>query len=183
MVAVGGDPFDVAKEKVAETFHLGQPLPPQGLDPALALKILPCLFVVRHGLRAQVEPSAGVELPVAEQLRLPAVLAVTPKLARDQPAAFSQRPQGFAIEALKSILANTALSFQFEMERGQLQYVSNLELCHRRTGFEDYQEPSSNALQAFFMVAGLSVPIHFARAVMATASCAPSSSSASFIKA
>jgi hypothetical protein len=51
-----------------------------------------------------------------------------------------------AIEALKSILANTALSFQFEMERGQLQYVSNLELCHRRTGFEDYQEPQRKRL-------------------------------------
>jgi hypothetical protein len=43
-----------------------------------------------------------------------------------------------AIEALKSVLANTALSFPFALERGQLQYVNNLELCHRRTGFEDY---------------------------------------------
>jgi hypothetical protein len=51
--------------------------------PAVALKILPCLFRVRDGLRSQVEPAAGVELAIAEQLRLPAVLAVTPKLARD----------------------------------------------------------------------------------------------------
>ena len=34
MVAVGGDPVNVAEEKVAETFHLRQPLPPQRLDPA-----------------------------------------------------------------------------------------------------------------------------------------------------
>jgi alpha-ketoglutarate-dependent taurine dioxygenase len=51
-----------------------------------------------------------------------------------------------AIEALKRVLANTALSFRFEFERGQLQYVNNLELCHRRTGFEDYQEPQRKRL-------------------------------------
>ena len=51
-----------------------------------------------------------------------------------------------AIEALKSVLANTALSFPFAFERGQLQYVNNLELCHRRTGFEDYLEPQRKRL-------------------------------------
>jgi len=51
-----------------------------------------------------------------------------------------------AIEALKSVLANTALSFQFTFERGQIQYVNNLELCHRRTGFEDYPEPQRKRL-------------------------------------
>ena len=51
-----------------------------------------------------------------------------------------------AIEALKSVLANTALSFPFVIERGQLQYVNNLELGHRRTGFEDYQEPQRKRL-------------------------------------
>ena len=34
MVAIGGDPLDVVEEKVAEPFHLRQPLPPQRVDPA-----------------------------------------------------------------------------------------------------------------------------------------------------
>ena len=51
--------------------------------PTLALQIPPCLFGVFDGLRPQIEPPPGVELAIAEQLRLSAVLAVTPKLARD----------------------------------------------------------------------------------------------------
>jgi len=47
---------------------------------------------------------------------------------------------------LKRVLANTALSFRFEFERGQIQYVNNLELCHRRTGFDDYEEPQRKRL-------------------------------------
>jgi hypothetical protein len=34
MIAVGGDPFDVAEEEVAQPVHLGQALPAQGLNPA-----------------------------------------------------------------------------------------------------------------------------------------------------
>jgi hypothetical protein len=33
MVAIGGDPLDVAEEKVAEPFHLRQPLPPPDSAP------------------------------------------------------------------------------------------------------------------------------------------------------
>jgi hypothetical protein len=51
-----------------------------------------------------------------------------------------------AIEALKSVLTNTALSFPFAIERGQLQYVNNLELCQRRTDFEDHQETQRKRL-------------------------------------
>lgn len=51
-----------------------------------------------------------------------------------------------AIEALKNVLANTVLSFPFVFERGQLQYVNNRELGHRRTGFEDYEQPQRKRL-------------------------------------
>src|SRR5829696_1896360 len=34
VIAVRGDALDVAEQEVAEAFHLGQPLPAQGLDPA-----------------------------------------------------------------------------------------------------------------------------------------------------
>ena len=54
---------------------------------------------------------------------------------------------GFAaIERLKQVLANASLSFRFDMQRGQLQYVNNLELCHRRTRFEDHPEPERKRL-------------------------------------
>jgi alpha-ketoglutarate-dependent taurine dioxygenase len=45
-----------------------------------------------------------------------------------------------AIDCLRTVLDDRALSFEFVMERGQLQFVNNLELCHRRTGFDDYAE-------------------------------------------
>jgi len=61
--------------------------------PALTLQILLCLFGVPDGLRPQIEPSAGVEAAIAEQLRLPAVLAVTTKLAGDLTAVLPQRPE------------------------------------------------------------------------------------------
>ena len=32
------------------------------------------------------------------------------------------------------------------MERGQIQYVNNLETGHRRTAFEDYPEPANKRL-------------------------------------
>ena len=32
------------------------------------------------------------------------------------------------------------------MERGQIQYVNNLETAHRRTTFEDYSEPEKKRL-------------------------------------
>lgn len=51
-----------------------------------------------------------------------------------------------AIETLRSIFADEALRFDFVMERGQIQYVNNLETCHRRTTFEDYAEPQKKRL-------------------------------------
>ncbi len=51
-----------------------------------------------------------------------------------------------AIETLRSIFADEALRFDFVMERGQIQYVNNLETCHRRTTFEDYTEPQKKRL-------------------------------------
>jgi hypothetical protein len=51
-----------------------------------------------------------------------------------------------AIEALKNVMADTALSFPFTFERGQLQYVNNCELGHRRTRFEDCEEPERKRL-------------------------------------
>jgi len=35
MVAVGGDPFDVCEEELAQPVHFGKPLPPQRVDPAI----------------------------------------------------------------------------------------------------------------------------------------------------
>ncbi len=48
--------------------------------------------------------------------------------------------------ALKSLFADEALSVDFVMERGQIQYVNNLETCHRRTTFEDFAEPERKRL-------------------------------------
>jgi hypothetical protein len=81
------------------TLMFADALTTTSLTPApsnVTLKIPSCLFRMRDSLRSQIEPAAGVELAIAEQLRLPAVLAVTPKLARDRPAVLAQRPQGLA---------------------------------------------------------------------------------------
>ena len=51
-----------------------------------------------------------------------------------------------AIKTLRSIFTDDALSFDFVMERGQIQYVNNLETCHRRTTFEDFDEPQKKRL-------------------------------------
>ncbi len=47
-----------------------------------------------------------------------------------------------AFAALKEVFAKTELTFNFTLERGQLQYANNRELCHRRTGFEDFEDPA-----------------------------------------
>jgi alpha-ketoglutarate-dependent taurine dioxygenase len=46
-----------------------------------------------------------------------------------------------AFAALKEVFAKPELTFNFTLERGQLQYANNRELCHRRTGFEDFEDP------------------------------------------
>jgi len=51
-----------------------------------------------------------------------------------------------AIDTVKKLFANEALRFDFIMERGQIQYVNNLETGHRRTAFEDYAEPQQKRL-------------------------------------
>ncbi len=51
-----------------------------------------------------------------------------------------------AITTLKNLFADEALCMDFVMERGQIQYVNNLETCHRRTMFEDYAEPEKKRL-------------------------------------
>jgi hypothetical protein len=51
-----------------------------------------------------------------------------------------------AINALRNIFTREALRFDFVMERGQIQFVNNLEIGHRRTTFEDYAEPHKKRL-------------------------------------
>ena len=51
-----------------------------------------------------------------------------------------------AIETLRRVFENEALRFDFVMERGQIQFVNNLELCHRRTTFVDHAEPQNKRL-------------------------------------
>jgi hypothetical protein len=51
-----------------------------------------------------------------------------------------------AMETLRGIFTNEALRFDFVMERGQIQYVNNLEIGHRRTTFEDHPEPHKKRL-------------------------------------
>ena len=51
-----------------------------------------------------------------------------------------------AIAALKEVFAKSALTFDFVLERGQMQFANNRELCHRRTGFEDFDEPAKKRL-------------------------------------
>ncbi|MDB5810845.1 MAG: hypothetical protein JWN94_2967 [Betaproteobacteria bacterium] len=51
-----------------------------------------------------------------------------------------------AIETLTRVFTNESLRFDFVMERGQIQFVNNLELCHRRTTFVDHAEPHNKRL-------------------------------------
>ena len=51
-------------------------------------------------------------------------------------------PAASAIEALREVFGDASLSHSFTMERGQMEFVNNLETCHRRTGFVDFEEPS-----------------------------------------
>ena len=51
-----------------------------------------------------------------------------------------------AMAALADVFADASLTFDFAMERGQMQFVNNRELCHRRTAFEDYEDPSQKRL-------------------------------------
>jgi len=51
-----------------------------------------------------------------------------------------------AMDALKQVFADDSLTFDFVMERGQMQFANNRELCHRRTEFQDYDEPGRKRL-------------------------------------
>lgn len=51
-----------------------------------------------------------------------------------------------AINALKQVFADDARHVEFVMARGQMQFVSNLETCHRRTAFEDHAEAVNKRL-------------------------------------
>lgn len=51
-----------------------------------------------------------------------------------------------SFDALKRLFADQALSVDFVMERGQIQYVNNLETCHRRTLFKDFAAPEQKRL-------------------------------------
>ena len=55
-------------------------------------------------------------------------------------------PAVTAIDTLRKIFTDEAVRFDFVMERGQIQFVNNLELCHRRTTFEDHAEPQNKRL-------------------------------------
>ncbi len=51
-----------------------------------------------------------------------------------------------AFAALKEVFAKPELTFDFTLERGQLQFANNRELCHRRTGFEDFEDPAQKRM-------------------------------------
>lgn len=51
-----------------------------------------------------------------------------------------------AMDALKAVFADPSLTFDFVMERGQMQFVNNRELCHRRTEFQDFEDPAQKRL-------------------------------------
>jgi hypothetical protein len=51
-----------------------------------------------------------------------------------------------SFDTLKRVFADEALSVDFVMKRGQIQYVNNLETGHRRTAFEDFAEPEKKRL-------------------------------------
>ena len=44
-----------------------------------------------------------------------------------------------AIDALDQVFGDTSLSFDFMMERGQMQFVNNRQVGHSRTQFEDHE--------------------------------------------
>ena len=56
------------------------------------------------------------------------------------------REAGEALDTLRKVFTNEALTFDFVMERGQMQFVNNRELCHRRTQFEDFDDPKERRL-------------------------------------
>ena len=45
-----------------------------------------------------------------------------------------------AMAALRGVFADQSLTFDFVLERGQIQFANNRELGHRRTQFEDFAE-------------------------------------------
>jgi hypothetical protein len=47
-----------------------------------------------------------------------------------------------AIAALLEMFADPALTVEFELEPGQLQFVNNRAIGHSRTAFEDFPEPA-----------------------------------------
>jgi alpha-ketoglutarate-dependent taurine dioxygenase len=51
-----------------------------------------------------------------------------------------------AMGALRQVFADESLTFDFVMERGQMQYANNRELGHRRTQFQDFDAPESKRL-------------------------------------
>lgn len=51
-----------------------------------------------------------------------------------------------ALDALKRVFRQPELSFHFTMEAGQIQFVDNLGICHRRTAFVDAPEASRRRL-------------------------------------
>lgn len=56
-------------------------------------------------------------------------------------------PEGAAaIEALQKTFADGSLHFDFVMERGHVQFVNNREIGHRRTRFEDFDDPAQKRL-------------------------------------
>ncbi|MSO77394.1 MAG: hypothetical protein EXQ87_10890 [Alphaproteobacteria bacterium] len=46
-----------------------------------------------------------------------------------------------ALDALEEVMNDPALGKEFFFEPGQIQFVNNRALCHKRTGFEDWPEP------------------------------------------
>ena len=51
-----------------------------------------------------------------------------------------------ALAALKRAFQRPELGFDFFMSAGQIQFVDNLGICHRRTGFVDAEEPGQKRL-------------------------------------
>lgn len=51
-----------------------------------------------------------------------------------------------ALNALKHVFQQPELGFHFSMEAGQIQFVDNLGICHRRTGFVDAVAPAQRRL-------------------------------------
>lgn len=52
-------------------------------------------------------------------------------------------PQGMAaLQALHDVLSEPEMQVEFVLEAGQVQYVNNSRVVHRRTGFEDWEDPA-----------------------------------------